>query len=122
MPKRIASHVRRQAVGYLALVVALSGTAYAANKVTGRDIGPVKQRDSGVVMVQPNSSVQRSASCKKGEVALGFGAGTVPSGGGGGTPARIAGLNMTRREVLATIFNDTDDPQNFVVNVSCLKK
>lgn len=38
MVAKLRSHVRHNAVGYLALFVALGGTSYAAVAVTGRDI------------------------------------------------------------------------------------
>src|SRR3954451_13766624 len=38
MPSRLRSHVRHNVVGYLALFIALSGTAYAANTVGSSDI------------------------------------------------------------------------------------
>ena len=49
MPSRIGNHVRSNVVGYLALVIALSGTAYAANKVGSSDIktGAVKSKQIG---------------------------------------------------------------------------
>jgi hypothetical protein len=40
MLSRIAAHFRGNVVGYLALVVALSGTAYAAGKINGKQIKP----------------------------------------------------------------------------------
>ena len=38
MGNRITVHIRTHIIGYLALVVALSGTAYAAAKINGRQI------------------------------------------------------------------------------------
>jgi hypothetical protein len=46
---RVASHVRSNIVGYVALFVALSGTVYAADKVGSNDIktGAVKSKQIG---------------------------------------------------------------------------
>jgi hypothetical protein len=38
MGTRITAHIRTNVIGYLALVVALSGTAYAAGKINGKQI------------------------------------------------------------------------------------
>jgi hypothetical protein len=40
MGRRITTHIRGNVVAYLALVVALSGTAYAAGKINGKQIKP----------------------------------------------------------------------------------
>ena len=40
MLSRIAAHIRGSVVGYIALVLALSGTAYAAGKINGKQIKP----------------------------------------------------------------------------------
>jgi hypothetical protein len=49
MPSRITEHFRSNIVAYLALFVALSGTAYAAGKIGSRDIrkGAVKSKQIG---------------------------------------------------------------------------
>ena len=49
MPSRITDHIRSNIVAYLALFVALGGTAYAADKIGTRDIknGAVKSKQIG---------------------------------------------------------------------------
>lgn len=46
---RISGHIRHNVIGYLALLIALSGTAYAANKIGSKDIKPgaVKSKQAG---------------------------------------------------------------------------
>ncbi|MGH2590136.1 MAG: hypothetical protein ACRDGW_04990, partial [Actinomycetota bacterium] len=80
-------HLRRQAVGYAALVVALGGSAYAGtnvgSKVGGKDLRPFIERDGAQVTIQPGASAQSSAECKRGERAvapLGFGSSQGASG------------------------------------------
>jgi hypothetical protein len=72
--QRVAIHIRRQAVGYLALAVALGGSAYAgragSNKVGATDLRPVVERLGEQVIVPPGESRRAEVSCKRRERAL----------------------------------------------------
>lgn len=68
-------HVRRQVIGYVALAVALGGTAYAGSKggsdnIGGRDLRPVVDRRGDTLDLPPGNQAQVRATCKRGEVAL----------------------------------------------------
>jgi hypothetical protein len=101
MRSGIARHVRGNAVAYLALALALSGTAYAAGKIGSKDIkaGAVKSKqiaDDGIkskdlnkkalairLNVPPTSWV--SAGIPDAEVTYFVGSARVEKGGGAGT-------------------------------------
>ena len=60
-------HVRRQAIAYLALAVALGGSAYAgtkasSSKVGGKDLRPFVLRDGNLIRSNPISPARRRRS------------------------------------------------------------
>src|ERR687892_2867344 len=69
-------HLRRQAIGYVALAVALTGSAYAgqkagSGKVGARDLRPVIVREGQTISVPPGqSSGGIEATCQPGERAV----------------------------------------------------
>ncbi len=87
MQSRISDHLRSNVIGYLALFVALTGTAYAANKVGTKDIkkGAVKSKQIGDNQVRSNDVKDgniRSIDIKDGDLTLAdIDASTLPSGG-----------------------------------------
>ena len=81
-------HVRRQAVGYAALVVALGGSATRVLRRTparsgGKDLRPFVLRDGIEVTSWPQRAGTSTAECKRGERALApLGAGSLQDGNG----------------------------------------
>jgi hypothetical protein len=120
-------HVRRQAVGYAALVVALGGGAYAgtkanSGKVGGKDLRPFVERLGTQVTIQPDDSGQSTAECKRGERAL------APLGAGSAQDDRGAVVNSfsalglpKRQGFLLTVLNATPQPQTYQARVLCLR-
>src|ERR687897_244219 len=86
--RRVGFHIRRQAVGYVALAVALGGSAYAggkgsSGKVGATDLRPVVVRFGDPITVPPGESGRGEAACKRRERALTpLGAGRAVQGGG----------------------------------------
>ncbi|MGH2988690.1 MAG: hypothetical protein ACRDMA_02345 [Solirubrobacterales bacterium] len=121
-------HLRRQAVGYAALVVALGGSAYAgtkagSGKVGGKDLRPFVERFGTEVTILPGRSGQSTAQCKRGERAL------APLGVGSNQAADGAVMNtvvsagLSKREgFLITALNPTSQPQTYQARVLCLKR
>jgi hypothetical protein len=122
-------HVRRQAIAYVALAVALGGSAYAGNqagsdKVGGRDLKPVKVRPGDPVTIAPGDETTVQVTCKRGEVALEAG-GNSGSGGEfgravlGGTGAlggkRVTGFALT------VVNTSPTTQQTFRPEVACLR-
>ena len=65
-------HLRRQAIGYVALAVALTGSAYAgqkggSGKVGARDLRPVIVREAPSQTVEPGLFGDAEATCEPGE-------------------------------------------------------
>jgi hypothetical protein len=122
-------HLRRQAVGYVALAVALGGSAYAGSKggsqqVGAKDLRPVVERLGESVTVQPGDNGRAEAECKRRERAL------VPAGGGG----FIGGDGAVVLQALGLIvkdgkakrafvegFNISSNPQPLAAHVLCLR-
>ena len=68
-------HLRRQAIGYVALAVALTGSAYAGSKagsgkVGARDLRPVIVREGQSITAPPGLSWTAEATCQPGERAV----------------------------------------------------
>jgi hypothetical protein len=126
--RNLSVHVRRQAVGYVALAVALGGSAYAgtktsSDKIGGKDLRPFVQRDGESVTIQPDRSGTSTAECKRGERAL------VPLGAGsseGGTGAvlhDVSSLGVGKRQgFFLTVLNSTAQPQTYQARVLCLRR
>ena len=126
----IGIHVRRQAVGYLALAVALGGSAYAggkagSDKVGGRDLKPFVTRGGNLVTVPPGDEGDSFASCERGERAI------APGAAGGTTGAAINGFTAQGRTgkkgFRPTGFrvgttNNTSAPQTLQADVLCLRR
>src|ERR687891_741925 len=89
-------HLRRQAIGYVALAVALTGSAYAGSKagsgkVGASDLRPVIVREGESVTAPPGQSTGGiEATCQPGERAVAPGI-TSATGGGGGTVLKSIG-------------------------------
>jgi hypothetical protein len=127
--RRVTIHIRRQAVGYVALAVALGGSAYAgtkggSQKVGATDLRPVVERLGQSVTVQPQESGRAEAACKRRERAL------VPLGGGGSIDNDGAvvlngiGLvikNGKAKRAFASGFNYSSSPQPISSSVLCLR-
>jgi hypothetical protein len=121
-------HVRRQAVGYMALVVALGGTAYAgtkanSGKVGGKDLRPFVERDGEAITIQAMSSGQSTAECKRGERAvapLGFGSG---QGAEGPVLESILSAGLPKRNgFVLGVQNSTSQTQTYQARVLCLRR
>jgi hypothetical protein len=126
--RNLGLHVRRQAVGYLALAVALGGSAYAgtkasSSKVGGKDLRPFVQRDGDVVSVLPDRSATSTAECKRGERALvPLGAGSS-EGGAGALMHDVSSLGVGKRQgFFITVLNSTAQPQTYQARVLCLRR
>jgi hypothetical protein len=124
MLDRILLHVRRQAVGYLALLIALSGTAYAATTVGSKDLAPIKLRARGLNIDAGKAAIV-SKKCKQGERALSVGTFWGEQQGGASTTGELlqaeASLTSPDRGT-ATGRNRSTVRQQFAVQVACLKK
>jgi hypothetical protein len=122
-------HLRRQAIAYVALAVALGGSAYAAGggrsgKVGGKDLKPMVARLGQPVSVQPGESTQATAECRRGERALaplGFG----ESGGDGATVLSAIGVIVHKKgkskSAFISGFNTSTSPKEINASVLCLK-
>ena len=120
MREGVIGHVRGNVVGYLALMVALGGTAYAANEITSRDLGPVVQRQKQIVL-EPGQTDSVIRKCKAGESALAVDAITFPG-------TRATGWSLLYRDRQRTIGgiltgeNTGTSPAALGIGVACLKR
>jgi hypothetical protein len=121
-------HVRRQAVGYAALVVALGGSAYAgtkgnSSKIGGKDLRPFVERLGTQATIQGGDSGQSTAECKRGERALApLGAGSAQNGNGAVVNS-FAALGLPKRQgFVLTVLNPTTQPQAYQARVLCLRR
>ena len=105
MGSRVAEHIRSNAVAYLALTIALSGTAYAAGKIGSKDIktGAVKSKqiaDDGIKSrdVSPKANAVRlnipptswvTAGIPDADVTYFIGTAQVEKGGGVGSSRSV---------------------------------
>jgi len=126
----IGVHVRRQAVGYVALLVALGGTAYAggkanSSKVGGQDLRPFEIRFGDRVTVPVGDEGASLASCERGERAI------APGVAGGTAAAAVNGITAhgqtgkkgfrpTGFRVSAT--NEASAPREIRAEVLCLRR
>jgi hypothetical protein len=129
MRRNVGLHVRRQAVAYVALAVALGGSAYAGGKagsdrVGGRDLKPFVTRGGNLVTVPPGEEADSFARCKRGERAI------APGVAGGTAGAAVNGFTAqgrtSKKGFRPTGFrigttNRTDEPQTLQADVLCLK-
>jgi hypothetical protein len=121
-------HVRRQAVGYVALAVALGGSAYAganagSNKVGGKDLRPFVQRDGTAVTIQTGDAGESTAECKRGERALApLGDGSRQGADGAVLHSFSAVGSPKRQGFLLTVFNQSPQPQTYQARVLCLRR
>jgi hypothetical protein len=121
-------HVRRQAVGYLALAVALGGSAYAGTKVIsgkvgGKDLRPFVVRDGNEVSILPQRAGTSTAECNRGERALApLGAGSLQDGNGAVLNS-VSSLGVGKRQgFFLTALNSTSQPQTYQARVLCLRR
>jgi hypothetical protein len=121
-------HVRRQAVGYAALVVALGGSAYAgtkanSGKVGGKDLRPFVLRDGNEVSILPQRAGTSTAECKRGERALApLGAGSLQDGNGAVLNS-VSSLGVGKRQgFFLTALNSASQPQTYQARVLCLRR
>jgi len=124
----IGFHMRRQAVGYVALVVALGGTAYAggkasSGKVGAKDLKPFVLRDGGAITISPNDAAQSTARCKRSERALApIGDGSFQDGTGTALNS-ISALGVGKHQgFVVSAFNTSPQPQSLQARVVCLKR
>jgi hypothetical protein len=76
------SHLRRNAVAYLALTIALGGTSYAAAQLPHNSVGAAQIRPNAVGSSELRASAVRSSDVKDGELrARDFRAGELPAAG-----------------------------------------
>lgn len=126
----VGHHVRRQAVGYLALAVALSGTAYAggkagSGKVGARDLKPMVIRDGQSVTVHPGRSANATAQCRRGEQALAvLGGSDIDADRSASVTRALAAVRKKGRSrwVALSGYNPHDVPIGFHASVLCLKR
>jgi hypothetical protein len=121
-------HVRRQAVGYVALAVALGGSAYAGTKansakVGGKDLRPFVERDGTAVTIQAGEAGESTAECKRGERALApLGVGSR-QGADGAVLHTLSALGLPKRQgFLLTVLNPTSQQQTYQARVLCLRR
>ena len=67
MSRRIRTHLRSNLVGYVALFVALSGTAYAAGKLSKNSVGTKQLRNGAVTQDKINPSAQAALKGQTGD-------------------------------------------------------
>ena len=130
-------HLRRQAIGYVALAVALTGSAYAGSKagsgkVGARDLRPVIVREGQSVTEEPGLSTGGiEATCKPGEravapsvlAATGQDArGIVLSGiGVTGEPVKEGSARIRPTGFVYFGRNTSSEPLSFTAEVACLR-
>ena len=126
--RRISVHMRRQAVGYVALAVALGGTAYAggkasSDKVGSNDLRPFVLRDGNAITIPPDDAAQSTAQCKRGERALApIGDGRSEDGRGTALSS-ISSLGAGKRQgFVISALNSSPQPQPLQARVVCLKR
>jgi hypothetical protein len=100
------SHLRRNTVGYLALMIALGGTSYAAAELPRNSVGSDQIRAHAVGPSELRPGAVRSSTIKDGELRLrDFRAGELPAGPAGpegprgpagpqGAPGDLAGTQL----------------------------
>ena len=140
MRKGALDYLRRHHLALIALVVALSGTAYAANKVTSRDIrnNTVRAIDLHQGAVRGNEITNRFTVERSKDVANGASAivsvacpksrRTLFNGGGGWTPGgpgtSIDGVDLSaganRGGVTVSGTNASGSTQTLVARAYCL--
>lgn len=120
MGERVMRHLRGNVVGYLALMVALGGTAYAANEIGGNDLGPIVQRQREIVL-QPGQLDSVIKNCRPGERALAVDAITSPG-------TRATGWSLIYKDRSRTVGgiltgeNTGAAPAALGIGVACLKR
>jgi hypothetical protein len=122
-------HVRRQAVGYVALAVALGGSAYAgskggSNKVGATDLRPVVERLGQQVTVPPGESRRAEVSCKRRErVIAPLAVGGAVQGDGALTfdALGIIVQNGKAKRAFVAGFNSSSTLQELEPRVLCLR-
>jgi hypothetical protein len=92
MARRLLSHLRSNAVGYLALFVALGGTAYAVN-LPANSVGTKQLKNEAVTTKKVKDDAITTGKVKDGSLqAQDFAAGALPKGPTGATgPSGVTG-------------------------------
>jgi hypothetical protein len=131
-----ALHLRRQAIGYVALAVALTGSAYAGSKagsgkVGARDLRPVIVRDGDSVNTPPGLGWSAEATCQPGERAVApsvtsataqDGRGTVLKGFGvTGEPVKEGSARIRPTGFFYFGANDSSEQLPITAEVACLR-
>ena len=129
-------HLRRQAIGYVALAVALTGSAYAGSKagsgkVGARDLRPVIVREGESITASPGLNASVEASCEPGERAIAPDVSSfVAQDGRGvalhhigmtGEPVKEGSARIRPTGFLYFGRNTSSEPQPFFPGVACLR-
>jgi hypothetical protein len=130
-------HFRRQAIGYVALAVALTGSAYAgsksgSSKVGARDLRPVIVREGQSVTTEPGIGTGGiAATCEPGEraVAPDVTSATAQDGRGvalsgirvTGAPVKEGSARMRPTGFVYSGHNTSSEPLPFTAGVVCLR-
>jgi hypothetical protein len=129
-------HFRRQAIGYVALAVALTGSAYAgsksgSSKVGARDLRPVIVREGQSVTTEPGLGAGVEANCERGERAVAPDVGSAAAADGRsialsgievtGEPVREGSARLRPTGFVYFGHNTSAQPLPFTAGVVCLR-
>lgn len=111
MRGRYASHLRRNAVGYTALFVALGGTGYAASRLPHNSVGTQQLRTGAVTMNKIRPTTRDALRGQKGPAGA---AGRVGPAGPAGAPGVVAYAHIASDgTVVPGSARNIDDDQVF---------
>ncbi len=98
----VAKHVRSNVVGYLALVIALSGTAYAATSLPANSVGTKQLKNKAVTLKKISPRAQAALKGKRGLTGPRGPAGPQGIPGPSGTRVMSASVSLTAATGLGT--------------------
>jgi hypothetical protein len=134
--RTVGVHVRRQAIGYVALAVALTGSAYAgqkagSGKVGARDLRPVIVREGESITASPGLNASVEASCEPGERAIAPDVSSFVAQDGRGVALHHIGMTgepvkegSARIRPTGFVYfgnNLSSEPLQFTAHVACLR-
>ena len=134
--RTVGLHLRRQAIGYVALAVALTGSAYAgqkagSGKVGARDLRPVIVREGESITAPPGLDTSVEASCKPGERAVAPDVSSFVAQDGRGVALSQIGMRgepvkegSARIRPTGFVYfgnNLSSEPLQFTAHVACLR-